>query len=174
VQRLHDPRSGVILVAAELPHLEAEAHSVEVLCELLNVSEPPAWPPQYMTADVLAWFHSSLLEDAEHLGWLNYYVTAPIGGQRILAGCAGFKGKPDEQGEVEIGYTILPEFQRRGLASAAVSLLSEHAFKDERVSRIKAETLPGLPASIGVLARCGFTRDLSKDGSMILRFACHR
>ena len=76
----------------------------------------------------------------------------------MLAGTAGFKGKPDENGEVEIGYSIIPELHRRGIATEAIKLLIGHAFANLNVRRIKAETLPRLIPSIGVLLKCGFTQ----------------
>jgi [ribosomal protein S5]-alanine N-acetyltransferase len=174
VPRLEDPQSGVTLIAASLPHLDAEETSAACLCKLLGVDQPPAWPPEFMDGDVLAWFRTMLLEDEGHSGWLNYYVIAPVRKRHVLAGCAGFKGKPDEKGWVEIGYTVLPGFRRQGLASAAVRLLAAHAFSHTNVTRIRAETLPDRQASLGVLARSGFVADGQSDDGKILHFALCR
>lgn len=57
---------------------------------------------------------------------------------------------------VEVGYSIMPAFQRLGLASEAVAALIDWAFSDPGVQLVTAETLPSLPASIRVLEKNGF------------------
>jgi RimJ/RimL family protein N-acetyltransferase len=58
---------------------------------------------------------------------------------------------------VEIGYSIVPELQRRGLATRAVALLCDRAaIGGAKV--VTAETLPALIASQGVLLKSGFER----------------
>ncbi len=71
-------------------------------------------------------------------------------------GCGGFKGKPTDDGTVEIGYSILEAHQRQGLAPEAVQELVRWAFSHEEVRRIGAHTLPELRPSIRVLEKCGF------------------
>jgi [ribosomal protein S5]-alanine N-acetyltransferase len=153
---LWDARSGISLIATEFSHLDAEDNSAEALCGLLNVSTPPSWPPEYNGPETRAWLRNLMTADAGSVGWLGYYVIATGDGQPLLAGTAGFKGRPDENGEVEIGYSIIPELHRKGIATAAVKLLIVHAFANPDVRRIKAETLPRLIPSIGVLIKCGF------------------
>ncbi len=65
-------------------------------------------------------------------------------------------GLPDDDGSYMIGYSILPPFRRRGLASEGVASLVEAAFATGRISRVLAETYPHLIASIGVLEKNGF------------------
>jgi len=153
---LRDTRSGVSLIATAFGHLDAEDNSTEALCALLHVSPPPSWPPEYNGPETRAWLRDLMKADAESMGWLGYYVTATVDGQPMLAGTAGFKGRPDENGQVEIGYSIVPELHRQGIATAAIRLLTGHAFANPEVRRIKAETLPRLVPSIGVLEKCGF------------------
>ena len=153
---LRDTRSGVSLIATAFGHLDAEDISAEALCALLNVSTPPPWPPEHNGPETRAWLRDLMKADAESMGWLGYYVTATVEGQQMLAGTAGFKGRPDENGEVEIGYSIIPELHRQGIATAVIRLLTGHAFANPDVRRIKAETLPRLVPSIGVLEKCGF------------------
>jgi [ribosomal protein S5]-alanine N-acetyltransferase len=153
---LRDARSGISLIATEFSHLDAEDKSAEALCGLLNVSPPPSWPPEYNGPETRAWLRNLMTADAASAGWVGYYVIAKVDGKPMLAGTAGFKGKPDENGEVEIGYSIIPELHRRGIATEAIKLLISHAFANLNVRRIKAETLPRLIPSIGVLVKCGF------------------
>ena len=155
---LRDARSGISLVAIALDHLDAEDISAEALCVRLEVLPPPSWPPEFNGPETRAWLRNLMTTDAGSAGWLGYYVIATIGGKPMLAGTAGFKGRPDENGEVEIGYSIILEMRRKGIATAAINLLIGHAFANPDVQRIKAETLPRLIPSIGVLLKCEFTQ----------------
>lgn len=62
-----------------------------------------------------------------------------------------------EDGVVEIGYSVVPRWQRRGYASEIVDALIARALELPRVTRVIAHTTPGNTGSIGVLRRCGFT-----------------
>jgi len=73
-----------------------------------------------------------------------------------VIGSAGFKGPPDEEGMIEIGYGIAPPFQGRGYATQAVAALIGFASADGRVRLIRAHTLPEENASTRVLTKCGF------------------
>jgi len=72
-----------------------------------------------------------------------------------VVGFGGYKGPPTD-GEVEIGYSVAPSWQRRGHATAAARLLIENA-RDAGVTRVCAYTLPETNASTRVLTRCGLT-----------------
>ena len=92
----------------------------------------------------------------------------------MLVGAGGYKGRPSPEGTVEIGYSIVPEYQRRGLATEAAAALVARAFCDTRVNRVIAETLPKLAPSIGVLRKNGFR--LIGEGSEpeVIRFELTR
>jgi RimJ/RimL family protein N-acetyltransferase len=77
---------------------------------------------------------------------------------RTLVGWGGFKGPPRD-GVVELGYAVAPNFEGRGLASAAVGEMLREAFADESVSAVIAHTLPERNASNRVLEKTGFTHD---------------
>lgn len=77
------------------------------------------------------------------------------GEDRVAIGGGGFKGVPSD-GEVEVGYSIVPRFQRQGFASEGVSALIAWAFAHDGVERIVAQTLPESTASQGLLRKLGF------------------
>ena len=88
----------------------------------------------------------------------------------MAVGLGGFKGKPNEFGTVELGYSVMPVFQKRGFATEAVHALTEWAFTDPRVCRVVGETLPELPGSIKVLKKCGFEFVGNGSDIEVLRF----
>lgn len=148
---------GVRLTPTTIDRLNFEDISGEALAESLGVAKPASWPPLYNDADTREWMRRQLLADLGNLGWLGWYIVATLDGVPTLAGTAGYKGRPDANGEVEIGYSVVPEYHRRGIASGAVRLLCQRAFA-AGVTAVLAETLPTFLASQGVLGKAGFTK----------------
>ncbi len=81
----------------------------------------------------------------------------------LLIGTAGFFGPPSEQGEVELGYGVVPDFRGQGLATEALGALIAFASSDERVRLIKADVLHANLASQRVMERCGMVRVSADD-----------
>ena len=79
-----------------------------------------------------------------------------------------FKGL-GEDGMVEIGYGMKPEFEGRGLMTEAVRAMCRWASVQEGVSCVEAETDPGNAASQRVLEKAGF-EPLGIDGEEGPRF----
>ena len=87
-------------------------------------------------------------------------------------GDAGFHGPPDEDGEVEIGYALVPEARGAGYASEAVALLVEWAWEQPDVSAVSARVDPGNEPSRRLLERLGFAPDGERAG--LQRFVLRR
>ncbi len=83
----------------------------------------------------------------------DWRVSLPDGTE---VGGAGFKGAPDADGSVEIGYATLPAHRRRGYAAEYTAALSRWALAQPGVKRVRAQTEPDNTASQRTLARCGF------------------
>ncbi len=77
-------------------------------------------------------------------------VTTRIGSIRISS-C-----QPNAEGTVEVGYSVVPEYRRRGYATEATRAMIKHAFADAAVRRVIAHALPELVSSIGVLEKSLF------------------
>jgi len=85
---------------------------------------------------------------------------------RVLIGDLGFKGKPDREGTVEIGYSVLPVYRRQGYAFEAVQALVGWAFAQQSVKRITAACSPDNAPSVRILERLGM-QCLEADGSLL-------
>lgn len=123
----------------------------------LGVAVAAGWPPEHFDDGALAWLGAKLAA-GETAEWLLYFVVLGASGKPadpLVIGTAGYKGPPDRTGAVEVGYSILPQFQRRGYASEAVRALIARAFADPRVTRVCAETFPELAPSLRVMEKCG-------------------
>ncbi len=69
--------------------------------------------------------------------WLTYWLAVTHADQRGI-GLLGFKGAPDANGEVEIGYGIEPAYRGQGLATEAAARLIAWAFFDSRCRTVTA------------------------------------
>jgi ribosomal-protein-alanine N-acetyltransferase len=143
------------LVAAEPRVAVAEAAGSPHWYAPLGVAAPGTWPPPLNNAESITWFARCIHADPSALGWFGWYVirTAPV---RVLAGNCGFKGRPDQAGTIEIGYSLLPDYQRQGLGTELTTALMRWAFAHGAVKRIMAETQPDLVASVHLLEKHGF------------------
>jgi RimJ/RimL family protein N-acetyltransferase len=137
--------------------IRAALESDSALASGLGAVVPPTWPPEFVDPPALRFAHDRLTENAAHDGWWFYFLVLPDeAGGPVLAGLAGYKGPPSEDGTVEVGYSIVEDRQGRGYASEAVRGLVQRAFAEPGVRRVIAETLPELAASVAVLRKCGF------------------
>lgn len=95
-----------------------------------------------------------LLRRPELYGWWTALFVQPA--PRLVCGMGGFRGPPDADGMVEIGYSIAPALRGRGLATEAARELLRTAFADARVRWVRAHTLAQPNASTRVLEKLGF------------------
>jgi [ribosomal protein S5]-alanine N-acetyltransferase len=118
----------------------------------------------------------SWLEAApDKAGWFGWYAllldseaTLPI-----LVGGGGFLGPP-AHGEVQIGYSMLPQFQQRGIATEMVAGLVGWALNHSDVTCIVGETEWENPASVQVLRKIGFAPLGATNASGGMRFELRR
>jgi ribosomal-protein-alanine N-acetyltransferase len=101
-------------------------------------------------------------------------AAAASGAARVLIGGGGFKGPPQADGVVEIGYSILPTFQRRGFATEAMSALVTRAFAEARVTMVVAETFPESRASQRVMIKLGMRQLGPGEEAGTIRFGIRR
>jgi RimJ/RimL family protein N-acetyltransferase len=94
---------------------------------------------------------TKMLEEEQRPPWCSYGVRR----EGVLVGVGGFKGLPDEEKRVEIGYLTFKSAEGQGVASAAAASLVEIA-RTAGASAVIAHTLPEESASTAVLRRNGF------------------
>jgi len=157
VLTLQTPRLELIAASAGVALREAGRLPGWFVC--LDVPEPDVWPPPLNDETSQGWFATRIARDGGPPGWWLWYVIRRSDAtslRRLLIGNCGFKGGPDARGSVEIGYSLLPEWQGHGYGTELTDALIEWAFSHDQVARIAAETYPELGASIRVLEKQGF------------------
>ncbi len=171
--RLVETGPKITLIAATPELLEAEDQGGPVVAAGLGVAAPADWPPEHDDAETREWMREVLIDYPDEPGCGTWYVIA----RDRLVGVCGFKGPPNADGEVEIGYSILKAEQRQGVASEVARMLVALAFRDPRIATVTAQTLPALTASQKVLTRNGFRHVggyLGGEQGQVMRFEIRR
>ena len=76
----------------------------------------------------------------------------------------GFKGPPNDAGEVEIGYGTMPGFQGKGYMTRAVKCVIGWAVSRDDIKTILGSVDKTNPASLRVLEKTGFEFYDEKEG----------
>jgi [ribosomal protein S5]-alanine N-acetyltransferase len=164
----------LVLMTTPVHIIETRLKQEDFITELMISSTLRSvhFPPEY-PGDALVLFPMML----------EQYQTAPEGlpwGGTLIekttwtaVGQMGFKGLPDEHGNIELGYGINPAVQGRGFATEMAGQLSQWAARQPGIKRIKAECLDTNVASIRVLEKSKFRRtgqrfDEDEGGTLIL------
>lgn len=128
--------------------------SLQRLERILGVSIAAGWPSEELK-DAIPVYIAHLERDVNVLGWGTWLMIEPV--TKIMVGDAGFKGRPDALGRVEVGYGMAPGERGKGYATEAVSALVDWAF-EHGVHVVMAECLEHNAPSVRVLEKTGFRR----------------
>lgn len=82
---------------------------------------------------------------------------------RVVLGSCCFKGPPDTDGAVEVGYGIAEPFQNCGYTTEAISALCAWALQQPGVCTVTAETEKDNLASQRVVQKCDMTQFKETD-----------
>ncbi|NQZ81972.1 MAG: GNAT family N-acetyltransferase [Colwellia sp.] len=157
------------LISSSAEHIRIELNTPEKLGAKLNAIVSGAWPSGEYDKDAMEFFLKCFKEGGENAkGWYGWYAINidPNDGVRELVGSGGYFGPPDSSGIVEIGYSILPSWQRRGYATELVKILVGNAFSFESINKVIAHTDTENIASVGVLNDCGFKQKTSQEDNL--------
>jgi len=138
-------------VAAALPEDRVTAAG------LLGSSLADAWPlPDLL--DILP-MQASVEPDLEAFGaWVIVERDT-----NTVVGDIGFLGPP-VGGEIEIGFSVIPDRRRRGYASEAARSLVDWAMDQPGISEVVARSDVDNEASARTLTAAGFSHDGERDG----------
>lgn len=148
--------SRLRLVALTQELAELQLNDRAAFFRELGVEPEPSWPPELMDEAAMRWTRDRLAAHPDDQGWYSWVYISPV--MHRLLGTGGFKGAPDDNGEVEIGYSMLVSYREQGLATEGVNVLMDWAYRDPRVKRILAHTRDDRDASHRVLEKAGFVQ----------------
>jgi [ribosomal protein S5]-alanine N-acetyltransferase len=143
------------LVPCTLAMLRAmESGDNVALARLAGAIVPEGWPPVDVLLHQVPQQMRALESDANELRWHGRLIVAT--GE--LAGVINLKGPPDMRGRVEVGYEILPQRRRQGIAGEALRAMIAWCLKQPGLRVLQARTLPGNGVSAHMLNQAGFER----------------
>ena len=114
-----------------------------------------AEPMEGIFLDIVKGQYKITLEDeTNYLYHSFWFLVRKV--DRIVIGSIDFKGLPNMDGEVEIGYGLGKEFEHNGYMTETVKAMCQWAMKQGKIKHIIAETdIDGIPSQ-RILERCGF------------------
>jgi ribosomal-protein-alanine N-acetyltransferase len=157
---LATPRLTLIPFTLDLA--QAALRGNHQLGELLDITIPDSWPNADYREFLPLYAEGLARRPAE--GEFSYLIVHSAA--RALIGDAGGKGGPDAAGVVELGYSIVPAYQRQGYATEAVRRLIGWIRQQPNVQLITAECLYDNHASTGVLRDVGM-RQVAADARLL-------
>ncbi len=155
VRSMADLRAGRLRLVAITPEMLAaeQLRDTQAMMHLLHARLTPEWPPAEWEPHVYSMILKQYEQWPESYGWHRYVVMSDGLARRTLIGAVG--GFPKPYGDVEIGYSTLPSFQRRGYGTAFARLLVDWLLTRDGVRSVSAQTYPRIGESIKIMQRCG-------------------
>ncbi len=101
--------------------------------------------------------------DRQNAVWHSFFLLIRKS-DRVVVGSADFHDKPDENGEVELGYGLGADFEHQGYMTECAAALCAWALSQPEVRAVTAQTDEDGFASMRVLERCGFVRREGGEG----------
>ena len=142
------------LIAITPAMMAAEQQADGSLTKLLHARLTPEWPPEHWEPHVFEFILKQFADEPTTAGYHRYVVLPDsYGCSTTLIGAVGGFPKPD--GDVEIGYSTIPQFQRQGYGTEAATTLVKWLLSRKGVRSVSAQTFPHLPESIKIMERCG-------------------
>lgn len=147
---LHGPRLDLVLVSVDQLLARAASDGPVPLGfdDPTDVLHPDRSPLDFRVAQVRA-------DPSENPWLLRLAVDRATGG---LVGYGNFHARPDERGMVEIGYTVLPEFRRRGYGREIAETLWRAAVAHPDVLVLRASVAPDNDASLAIVRGAGLVQ----------------
>ncbi len=150
------------LIPFSLDLKQAAIYDKSKFAGMVGVRVPEHWPGPDL-AEALPFFVEHMKKDPAGSVWDGIIIYKE---DEVIIGDMGYMGEPTEEGTVEIGYSIIPEYRNQGYATEMARRLIAWAFQEQRVKRIIAECLNDNIGSIKVLAKVGMHR-LEPEDNML-------
>lgn len=118
-----------------------------------TVRFPRPFAPPPLTDDAFPFILERLNAEPDG-GWWSVWMFSRTD-TRDVVGAGGFAGPPDEQGALQIGYSVYESQQGQGFATEAVQALLNWALARDQVRAVRATIPPWNGPSVRVAAKVG-------------------
>ena len=131
--------------------------------EKLGIKVDEKWPTED-TKDILPIINRSL-EKARIPSGFEFWMIVKKDSMQVI-GDIGFHGKPNEKGEVEIGYGLIEKERGKGFGFEALRAIMDWLSTQDSVRVIKADCLISNIPSIRILEKVGM-KEINRDENLI-------
>ena len=142
------------IINCDLPMIETLLRSDAELALYLVIDVPSGWTE--FGAPIFQYTLARLKEFPSDAQWWTWLPV--LRSENELVGSCGFKGKPNANGEVELGYEIAASRRKLGLGTEAALALRDFAFGHPEVKKVIAHTLAENNPSTRILEHCGMAK----------------
>lgn len=135
--------------------------------DLLGAIKPDTWPESAEIKGILHILRDNLKDKPQPDGfdaWL--FINKE---NDTIIGDGGFKGSPDENGIIDMGYAIMECQRRKGFALEAVTALLEWGLSQNCVTAVTADCRDDNIPSVRILTRIGMHEVERKDGMIFFQ-----
>jgi [ribosomal protein S5]-alanine N-acetyltransferase len=150
---LQTPRLRIIPLSKEqLASYSISDYSLE---NSLNVNAIPRIVPEFLTNVITNKVLPHLNDNTKDPLYFTFW-TIISKQENVMVADLCFKGEPNENGEIEIGYGTYPAFEGKGFMTEAVGEMVRWAFTQSNVQAVTAQTDPTNIASQKILEKNNF------------------
>ncbi|ACK73604.1 GCN5-related N-acetyltransferase [Gloeothece citriformis PCC 7424] len=136
-----------------IQHLETLLLGREVFFQQLGMAIADDYE---LSPKILDFSRKKLLDKTVFPCWWTHLFI--LNKTRTVIGIGGYKGNPDLEGMVEIGYSIAGSYQNQGLGKQAAKILIDRAFQNPTIKLVRAHTLRDDNPSVRLLKRVGMKK----------------
>ncbi|WP_439881235.1 GNAT family N-acetyltransferase [Pontibacter sp. MBLB2868] len=161
IEHIHTER--LVLIPFTLPVADALLQGEVGILRKIGLLPTPYWPDQE-AIETLPKIIKNLKLVHEPTGFESWMVV--LKSNMTVIGDAGFKGLPNADGEVDIGYAIIKQEHKKGYGMEVANGLAEWAFLQPVTKAITAKCLIGNTASARILHKLGL-RETERNDKLI-------
>ncbi len=152
---LQTPRLRIIpLTKTQLLNYSLQDYTLE---NSLQADKIPRAVPEFLV-NVIATKIIPPLNDTSKNPLYYTFWTIITQKENVMVADLCFKGEPNENGEIEIGYGTYPAFEGKGFMTEAVGEMLKWAFAQPNVRAVTAQTNPKNIASQKILEKNNFVQ----------------
>ncbi|MEG1255356.1 GNAT family N-acetyltransferase [Clostridium sp.] len=161
LRNIHTDRLMLVPVTLEITKSLLAGNSKEV--EKLGIKTDKKWPRKD-TMDILPIINNSLERDKIPSGF-EFWMIVKKDNMQVI-GDIGFHGKPNEKGEVEVGFGLVEHERAKGFGFESLNAIMDWLSFKESVKVIKADCLINNKPSARILEKAGM-REINRDRYLI-------
>ncbi|SFB25954.1 GNAT family N-acetyltransferase [Clostridium frigidicarnis] len=161
LKNIHTNRLILIPITLEITKSLINGSSKEI--EKLGIKCDKKWPTKD-TMDILPIINNSLEKSKISTGFETWMIVDK-NNKRII-GDIGFHGRPNENGEVEVGFGLVEHERGKGFGSESLNAIMDWLNFQESVKVINAECLISNKPSARILKKAGL-KEVNRDNELI-------